>query len=615
MRLSYKTWSFFIAISFLCALLWFKFGYPLFTHIDLSTDRDEALLLAKEYLTKNRSVDITRYHTAVVFVIDQNSDGYLQRTLGFEGELQFLKEHNFELFFWMVRFFREKEREEYLLTISCKTGEVTSFRHTIEDSTQKPKTSREEAKEKAEQFLIKNFSFSPDEYFLTTEFSRELDHRIDHTFAWEKKSASIPWKKHRLSGNARLLMGATVSGEELLTFSKFSLELPETYYRDLATKQTISLNLLTITRILNIALFVAAIFYLILRRNHLAMSTTRKFYYTITASIFLFTLLAELNELQNVILKYDTTQPIASFYGRHAVETILSIFFATIGVLMPSLSGEALHAEIFPQKKEGSFLHYVRTSFLTKEVFASICLGYLCFVIMVGLQTLAFKLGQEYFGIWFEQTWVTQLSAAYFPFLAAFYLGLRASFLEEIMFRLFTISWLTKVLKRTFLAVILSSLIWGLGHSGYLIFPMWFRALEVTALGFFLSIIYIKFGIITVLVAHYLFDVFWYSTGYLLGKTQPFHLYSMLFVILLPFVWGLVAYMLNRQLEEKRLQWKLNKHQEYNLKIIKYYLSDPRNIENKSANELKKEIVRHGWDIAVVDMAIEELKTKGKLPS
>ncbi len=608
MRIPAKTWSIFLSLALLGALAWFKLGYPYFTHIDLSVDRHQALKIAEHHLTEKHSVDVSDYHHAIVFVIDQTADAYLQRTLGFEGEQEFLEKYDFELFFWLVRLFKEKEKEEFLLTISCKTGEVTAFRHVIEETARRTKIEREEAKTRVTHFLTEKFGFDPQHHVLKSEFSRELDNRTDHTFAWERKGVYIAWKDDAEKGGAKLITGATISGEDILSFSKFNLELPDEYNRDISEQYGTGLNLLVITRILYLGLFIAATFYLILRRNHLAMTTTRKFYYSLAASLFLFAVLSEFNEIQSFILKYDTTQPIGSFFGRHAVETILAILLTTVGILMPSLSGEALRVEIFPHKKEGSFLHYIRTSFFTRKTAQLILLGYLFCIILLGLQAALFKFGDQYFNLWFEQTWVTQLSAAYFPFFAAFYLGFRASLWEEIMFRMFAIGWLTKVFKRTFLAVIISSLIWGLGHSGYLIFPMWFRAVEVSCMGLLLAVLYLRFGLIPVIVAHYLFDVFWYGSGYLLGKTQPGYLYSLLFVLFLPLLIAALGFIVNKPDDEKDLRWNLNKHQLYNLEVLKYYLRNPDHVRNKSIDEVKKEIIKHGWDVAVVDLALEDLR-------
>jgi len=118
---------------------------------------------------------------------------------------------------------------------------------------------------------------------------------------------------------------------------------------------------------------------------------------------------------------------------------------------------------------------------------------------------------------------------------------------------------------------------------------------------------FLRFGIIPVIVGHYLFDAFWNSAGYIMGETEPLYFWSCLAVLLLPIILSIIAFIANRSDEPRPMRWRLNKHQIYNLGILKEYLHyHPEIFTNRSKSELKKEISSHGWDIAVVDMAIED---------
>ena len=73
--------------------------------------------------------------------------------------------------------------------------------------------------------------------------------------------------------------------------------------------------------------------------------------------------------------------------------------------------------------------------------------------------------------------------------------------------------------------------------------------------------------------------------------------------------WGVIAYVLNRPNVERPLRWKLNKHQIYNIEILKNYFRD-RKITIEEQEKLQKEIVSHGWDQAVVEIALADLQKK-----
>jgi hypothetical protein len=291
---------------------------------------------------------------------------------------------------------------------------------------------------------------------------------------------------------------------------------------------------------------------------------------------------------------------------------VLNTFIVTIGIMMPSLAGESLHYEVFPEKKEGGFLHYLRSTFLSRHVAEAVAFGYFVAFIMIGIQSLAFEIGQRYLGVWIQYSWLTQLSSSYLPFLTAFVLGFSASSVEEISFRIFSISLGKKFLKSTVAAVVVASLMWGYGHSTYLVFPMWFRGLEVTCLGLFLSFIYLRYGIIPVIVAHYLFDVFWSCSGYLFGKAVPFDLYTSILVLLLPAGWAVAAYLINRPNVERPLRWNLTKHQIYNMDVLKSFLKDKKIETPEQQRQLQREITSHGWDQAVVEITFEDLGKKNR---
>ena len=126
-KLTTKNYLWFLLAAGLSLVVWWKFTYPQLTFIDLSVDRYQALKIAQQYLSEERKVDLQEYHHAVIFSDDSGADQYLQKSLGFQKAVDFLKENNLELFFWRIRFFRENEKEQYYVEVSAATGEVTAL--------------------------------------------------------------------------------------------------------------------------------------------------------------------------------------------------------------------------------------------------------------------------------------------------------------------------------------------------------------------------------------------------------------------------------------------------------------------------------------------------------
>jgi len=620
MKLTRTTWIAFFFVSLLSLAAWLKFSYPQLIISPFSVDRQEAFRIAEAYLRNERHIPTENFRHAAIFSFDRNANRYLQKSIGFAGLKNFIQQYDFDLFFWMVRFFQENRKEEYILEISSATGEIIGFNHMIDDAAPRKAITNAEALARAKAFVRTQFGFEADDRFIRSNLATHRDNRSDFTFSWQKNNPGIPWSDRPDSGTGKLLINAKISGDEILSFSKGSFLVPEQFSRYLDARNEFSQNTSVILKILILALFISGIFFILARQNHLAMQTTKKFYIGIMAISFFLSLLAGINQFENILFSYATTLSFSAYLWRSCADSIIGALFITVTLLIPSLSGELLHYETSPEGKTGSFLHYVRSTFASRNVFQMIALGYFICAILLGMQSVLVKIGQTYLGVWIEYKWIDNVSAAYLPFLAALTIGYKASFSEEIMYRLYAISLGKKMFARIFpkgkggpllLAVVLSSLIWGFSHSGYPIFPGWFRGLEVTCIGLFLSFIYLKFGILPVIVSHYLFDVFWNSAGYLFGKSQPFYFYSAVAVLLLPFALGLIAFFINRKEEERPLRWQMNKHQRFNVEVLRDFLrTNQKKWAHKTPDQIKQEITAHGWDPAVVETAIEDFEVK-----
>ena len=78
-------------------------------------------------------------------------------------------------------------------------------------------------------------------------------------------------------------------------------------------------------------------------------------------------------------------------------------------------------------------------------------------------------------------------------------------------------------------------------------------------------------------------------------------------IIALPMLLGLIAYIANKPDTERKMFWKLNDRHLFNLKILKFFLSDPKNMAGKTPQEIREGLLRHGWDVAIVDEALQQI--------
>jgi hypothetical protein len=165
--------------------------------------------------------------------------------------------------------------------------------------------------------------------------------------------------------------------------------------------------------------------------------------------------------------------------------------------------------------------------------------GYLICFIVLGFQSLLFFIAGKLFDIWSTSDPMMSthnlLEPALFPLLAW-----SAAISEEAVFRMFGIvffvyifRWLCsglsritgwEFLQRTIVhlipAVVLSNMIWALGHTGYSIYPVYTRFVEVTLLGFIFAYAFLRYGLITAIFAHASMDIIIMSLQIMMGDAS-----------------------------------------------------------------------------------------------
>ncbi len=589
-----------IALAIASTFLWYFFSMPRYQAIDLSIDQKKALSIAREYIVKNKLVDLTGYQSAAVFGLDDGADRYLQKTLGTEQAAKFLDEVGYELFYWSVRFFKENERREIKVVISSRTGEVFRFGDDLEATAARPLVDKETSRQYAVDFLKRKFAFDPSRYAPRDEDLRKLDNRTEYTFSWERKGVDVPWDKAKGGGSAKLLTSVVVSGTDILAFNKGRFDIPEGFDRYVDNLKQTGQNLTMVFRMIYLALLTLAIMLIVNRKHHFVPRVVKRFYVGVGLALFLFMCIETVNGQQYFFYNYPTSQSFADYLLRAFMQSIVTSFFLVLAFVLPGLTGEALRFENSPASKARGFLSAILSSFFTRPMAQDLCMGYVVAAIVLGAQSVIFHVGYTYWGVWDELSWLTQASTTLVPAFTAVLIGFHASFSEEIMFRLFAINLVKRYGGGTVLAVILSAVMWGFGHTGYEIFPMWFRGVEVTLLGIILAIAYLRFGLVTVIAAHFLMDAFLTVLPYVLKPQSSFNLYSSLFVIALPLLLATIAFIMNRPTEERPMSVRFNPQQKFNAGILEE-LRRGKGPEQLAV--LKKDLLHHGWDPAIVEQA------------
>ena len=601
MKIKTRDWYIFFFLAILSLGFWYNLEYPRFSFIDLPINKQQALSEANQYL-KNKGVSTENYAKAIVFESDEGFNRYFQHVAGRKAEEEFVIRHDFDLFYWLVRFFKESQKEEYILSLSPRTGKVVRFRHLIEDVESRVDLGKDIAKQKAEAFLEEAFGLALRGYSFHEERVKRYENRLEYVFSWEKKDIYIPWKEG--PGGGKLLAEVTISGNEVREFSKNKFDLPEGFLRYVQKQFVLGEYLYNVFYVLLFVLLAWSITIVLKKRQDIVPRITKSWFYYLAVFLVIINTAGFFNNLQNIFMRYPTSAHLSSFLGLNFTKWVFNIGFLAIGFIIPGIAGESLQAEVLPENKNSSFFTFIKSGFLNRNLTGAILLGYLIWAIMLGMQAVIFYNGQKFLGVWREWHTMTYFSSSNIPLFGAFVIGISASFNEEVIFRLFGISLVKKYMRSLILAILLTSLIWGMGHTMYAIFPAWFRVVEITLIGIFYGVVFIRFGVIPLIVAHYLFDVFWCSAAYLLGHNRGGLFYSAIGLLALPVILAFVAYFLNHLQPDKPIREILNKTQRYNLDVLTVFVS-ARKSQGYQAELIKKELVDNGWDYLLVKLAVE----------
>lgn len=184
-----------------------------------------------------------------------------------------------------------------------------------------------------------------------------------------------------------------------------------------------------------------------------------------------------------------------------------------------------------------------------KYVLHSMFAGYLWAFILLGVQSILFFILERSIGTWSttsaDQSTFNMTYAWLFPIMAWM-----AGIGEEAVYRLFGIRMMQKIVRNTFIACLIPTIIWALGHTLYPIYPVITRPIELMVIGLLFSLIMLRHGFIAVVFAHVIFD------SLLMGLSLVFmgdalNMAAGLFWIVLPAIVGYLVYKFNPKQKEK----------------------------------------------------------------
>lgn len=443
----------------------------------------EAVQKAEKFVNERESA--ASLQSLAMFQTDKMLSGYLQKN---DLTAPYLKrfQERYPTEFYRIEVKHPRMNLFYYIDIHMQTGEVVSWNKQTKQTTTNPQTDQTIAQKYIQQFVPDANKFA---------WIDPQPHHSPGTYVFQHQTDKI--------GSAPLQIAVAVrDGEVVSVQPQFAVPAD---HREWQNKQdTIAERMSTYSLISSLVLTLIAIIFAVIYR--------REAYFG-RGVVFSVVFLA-IYMINNISMYPATKIALPAFTGDLEIAIIL---FVTC-LLTLALAAELYFSfvvgerwsrefglELWPSWKDHNFGSYVLTSMRN---------GYLLCLLILGIQALLYLIAENGFDSWSvsdpTMSMYNMLWPALFPLMAWV-----AGISEEAVYRLFGILLFKRLLRNTFLAVLIPSVIWALSHSTYPVYPAYTRLIEVTILGIIFGYAFLKYGLYTAIFAHVAMDSILMALSYM----------------------------------------------------------------------------------------------------
>jgi len=523
-------WLLSAAAGLIIFVLFFNDAFPI-ASIDIRLSKKEVLEKAAEFVTA-QGFSLEGFDETVLFDSDYSASVYLQKTQGIKKANTLIRE-GIPVWFWRVRWFKELNKDGFSVYVDPASGKIINFEYSLLDNDQGENLSPEHARAKAQDYLVAR-GFSLDDFELKDSTTKKQKNRTDYYFIWQKKDYSIQ--------DANLRLAVFIYGDKLGYYSRY-LDIPEEFLRDLGKEVSFGQVLSIIPMVFIFFIVIAAVFVLIVEFKKDKINW--KFGLVFAVCVVALAVFSFLNSMPLLWSSYPDTMSKAVFITIACAGALISGLLFGLLIFLFGCSGESLARGLWPEKF--SFLGLRKYKGINPaNIMPSVVVGYSLGFIFLGYVTLFYLIGTKFFHIWMPpEVEYSNILGTTMPFLFPLTIAASAAVSEEFMFRLFTISFFKRYTKQIWLGVLVSSVIWAFAHSNYPVFPAYVRGIELTVAGIVFGIVFLKYGLASVLIGHFVIDAALVGLP-LLKSHNAYFISSGVIVVALAlspvFVFGLLAY-------------------------------------------------------------------------
>jgi hypothetical protein len=321
---------------------------------------------------------------------------------------------------------------------------------------------------------------------------------------YERRGVSAGAGKYRV----RLVVG----GDRLIELTRY-LQVPEAFSRRYEKMRSTN-NAIAFGSFVGIVLYIVGCLiavFLLLRSRRLWWVPAATLGFIVSGLLAL----AGINEWPLAWMRYDTAVSSGAFFTQRALSTLLGFLADGCLVALTLAAAEGLGRLAFPEHPQMWRL-WSRDAAASRSVVGRTVGGTLLTGIDFGY-IIAFYLIATHLWKWWvpaEALVDPDVLATYVPWLSAVAPSLHAGVWEESMFRAVPLAGAALLGQRygrktlwIGVALVVEAIVFGSGHASYASEPAWSRPVELIFPSLIWGFVYLRFGLLPVIIAHYLFDL------------------------------------------------------------------------------------------------------------
>ncbi|HEY7944200.1 MAG TPA: CPBP family intramembrane glutamic endopeptidase [Casimicrobiaceae bacterium] len=501
-------WIAFAVVSALSAAFawrYFPAALPM-VNLDVKMTRGEALAQAAA-ISDRLDLAPPGAQSAVLFAHDGATQNFVELDAG--GKPAFaamIAGKLYSPYWWEVRLFKPGETAEAHVRFR-PDGTPYGFARKVPEAEAGAALDAAAARSIAEERARTDWAVDFAPYKLLEQSQVQLPNgRIDHSFVYEREQEQL--------GDGRYRMRLGVAGDRLVEITH-SVHVPEAFERRFQEMRFANNAIAQVAGMSAGALYgiggcILGVLWLLRRRALIWWPAL-----VAGAVVAGLNALALVANAPQAWFGFDTAQPVWVFWGQQFALAVLVLVGGGLALGLVFMAAESLSRRAFPQHPQLWHL-WSRAAGPSAAVLGRTVAGYLAVPIELALIAAFYFVTNRYFGWWQPSESLTDpnILGSALPALAPVGMALQAGFMEECLFRAVPLS-IAALLGSHFghrklfiaIALVLQAVVFGAAHANYPGFPSYSRLVELVGPAFVWGLIFVRFGLLTTVILHAVFDL------------------------------------------------------------------------------------------------------------